>query len=294
MPHWEELLQSVSDFIFSKHYGYRSRDLRGVKRSEKLWKIKNYPLPGRPFTHHWVKSKTICHFLRNFDAFLNGFWFYSILAGWSTWQWVFLNFSQNFWSFDTLETPGSVSAVFAENEIWNRLKHFLPVWIGGVEFCTLSSWIRKMLWILSFASRWLWNYFLHLQFVLSYNEKKGSNHLLFWCMTFLKIRGMTYSEYFKQYMCLGQHFVLISVCAKIHPFIPESLIYFSTQTSQLRIGGDYDWPLSILQDYHGPDQAAQLSFMNHVGIFLEHIVHEQVFSVLPGFVVKYQLDTAIL
>ena len=36
IPHWEELLQSVSDFIFSKHYGYRSRGLRGVKRSEKL------------------------------------------------------------------------------------------------------------------------------------------------------------------------------------------------------------------------------------------------------------------
>ena len=34
--HWEELLQSVSDFIFSKYYGYRSRGLRGVKRSEKL------------------------------------------------------------------------------------------------------------------------------------------------------------------------------------------------------------------------------------------------------------------
>ena len=32
---------------------------------------------------------------------VNGFWFYSILAGWSTWQWAFLNFSQNFWSFDT-------------------------------------------------------------------------------------------------------------------------------------------------------------------------------------------------
>ena len=60
--HWEELLQSVSDFIFSKHYGYRSRGLRGVKRSEKLWEIQNYPLPGRPFTHHWVKSKTSCHF----------------------------------------------------------------------------------------------------------------------------------------------------------------------------------------------------------------------------------------
>ena len=41
----------------------------------------------------------------------NCFWFYSILAGWSTWQWVFLNFSQNFWSFDTPDTPGCASAV---------------------------------------------------------------------------------------------------------------------------------------------------------------------------------------
>ena len=34
---WEEMLESVSDFVFSKHYGYRSSGLRGVKRSEKLW-----------------------------------------------------------------------------------------------------------------------------------------------------------------------------------------------------------------------------------------------------------------
>ena len=79
--HWEDLLQSVSDFIFSKHYGYRCRGFRGVKRSEKLWEIQNYPLSGRPFIHHWVKSKTICHFLRNFDAFLNGF-FILLNFGW--------------------------------------------------------------------------------------------------------------------------------------------------------------------------------------------------------------------
>ena len=60
----------------------------------------------------------------------NCFWFYSILAGWSTWQWVFLNFSQNFWSFDTPDTPGCASAVFAENAIWNRLKQFLPLCVG--------------------------------------------------------------------------------------------------------------------------------------------------------------------
>jgi hypothetical protein len=29
---WEELLQSFSDFIFSKHYGYRSRGLRAHSR----------------------------------------------------------------------------------------------------------------------------------------------------------------------------------------------------------------------------------------------------------------------
>ena len=61
--HWEELLQSVSNFIFrliiSKHYRCRSRGLRGFKRSEKLCEIWNYSLPGRPSTHHWVKSKTI-------------------------------------------------------------------------------------------------------------------------------------------------------------------------------------------------------------------------------------------
>ena len=100
---------------------------RGVKGSEILWEIQKYSLPGQPSSQNWIKSITICHFLRNFDEFPSGFWFYSILAGWLTWQLVFLNFSQNFWTFDTLETPGSVSAVFAEIEIWNRLKQFLPV-----------------------------------------------------------------------------------------------------------------------------------------------------------------------
>ena len=131
--HWEELLQSVSDFIFNKHCGCTPRGVRGVKRPEILWEIQKYSLPGRPSSQNGVKSKTICHFLRNFDEFLNGFWFYSILAGWSTWQWVFLNFSQNFWSFDTPDTHGCVSAVIAENEIWNRIKQFLPVWDGKLD-----------------------------------------------------------------------------------------------------------------------------------------------------------------
>ena len=52
---------------------------------------------------------------------VNGFWFYSILAGWA-----FLNFSQTFWSYDNPDTPGGASVVFPENEIWNRLKQFLP------------------------------------------------------------------------------------------------------------------------------------------------------------------------
>ena len=60
------------------------------------------------------------------------FLFYSLMDEWLTWQWVVLDFSQLFWSFDTPKTPGSVSPVFAKNEIWNRLKQFLPVciWIS--------------------------------------------------------------------------------------------------------------------------------------------------------------------
>ena len=115
--------------VVSNHCGCTLRGVMGVKWPEILWEIQEYSLPGRPSSQNGVKSKTICHFLRNFDEFLNGFWFYSILAGWSTWQWVFLNFSQNFWSFDTPDTPGCASAVFAENEIWSRLKQFLPVCI---------------------------------------------------------------------------------------------------------------------------------------------------------------------
>ena len=34
--HREESLQSVSDFIFSKHCGFTPRGVRGVKRSEIL------------------------------------------------------------------------------------------------------------------------------------------------------------------------------------------------------------------------------------------------------------------
>ena len=51
----------------------------------------------------------------------NLFWFYSMIGKWSTCQWVVLDFWQFFWSFDTPQTPGSVSVVFAENEIWNSV-----------------------------------------------------------------------------------------------------------------------------------------------------------------------------
>ena len=97
-------------FFFSKHCEYRSR---GVKRPGILWEILKYSLPGGPSSQNWVKSKKQWEMLQNSSK--NGFWFYSILAWWSTWQWVFLNFSQNFWSFDTPDTPGCVSAV-----IWNH------------------------------------------------------------------------------------------------------------------------------------------------------------------------------
>ena len=131
--HWEDLLQSVSDFIFSKHYGCIPRGVRGVKRPEILWEIQKYSLPGGPSSQNWVKLKTIKKFIKIHQKMANGFWFYSILAGRSTWQWVFLNFSQNFWSFDTPDTHGCVSAVIAENEIWNRIKQFLPGCRGVVQ-----------------------------------------------------------------------------------------------------------------------------------------------------------------
>ena len=114
--------------VVSNHCGCTPRSVRGVKRPEILWEIHKYSLPGRPSSQNWVKSKTIKKNIKIHQKMANGFWFYSILAGWSTWQWVFMNFSQNFWSFDTPYTPGCSSAVYAESEIWNRFKQFLPVW----------------------------------------------------------------------------------------------------------------------------------------------------------------------
>ena len=44
-----------------------------------------------------------------------------MMGGWSTWQWVVLDSSQFFSSFDTPETPRSVSVVFADNQSENEI-----------------------------------------------------------------------------------------------------------------------------------------------------------------------------
>ena len=80
--HWEKLLQSVSDFIFSKHYGCTSRGVRGVKRSEILCEIQKCSLPGRPSSQNWIKSKTIYNFFMNFDAFLTVFFLILLNFSW--------------------------------------------------------------------------------------------------------------------------------------------------------------------------------------------------------------------
>ena len=59
--------------VVLNHCECRPRGVKGVKRSKLYWGIQKYLSPGQPSTHHWVKSKTICNFLRNFDAFLHVF-----------------------------------------------------------------------------------------------------------------------------------------------------------------------------------------------------------------------------
>ena len=183
--HWEELLQSVSDFIFSKHCGYRYRGLNGVKRSDFLWEMQKYSLPGRPSSQNWVKSKK--HQEMHQYSSNTGKWFLILLnlAGWLTWQLVFLNFSQNFWSFDTPDIPGSESAVFAEIEIWNRLKQFLPVclrkfvmeeWLAGGWQATPS--ITKFLNLPSITARWVSASAFHkieVCFLLLYKLRQSSD-----------------------------------------------------------------------------------------------------------------------
>ena len=59
--------------VVSNHCGCTPRGVRGVKRSEILWEIQKYSLPGRPSSQNWIKSKSIYHFLMNFDAFFTVF-----------------------------------------------------------------------------------------------------------------------------------------------------------------------------------------------------------------------------
>ena len=93
-------------------------------RKNLIFKWKNI-FGGKNFTNNWLMI-----------LFVN-FWCFSkmIFDFPQWWGWVVWDSSQFFWSFDTHETPGSVSIVFAdnqsENEILNRLKQFLPVWHGG-------------------------------------------------------------------------------------------------------------------------------------------------------------------
>ena len=49
------------------------RGVRGLIRSEILWEIQKCSLPGRPSSQNWIKSKSIYHFLMNFDAFFTVF-----------------------------------------------------------------------------------------------------------------------------------------------------------------------------------------------------------------------------
>ena len=114
--------------FISKKYGCRSKGLRSVKMSEKLKGIQKSLMNS--FSSKWqfykLKLKLfliIWGYSYVFLCVFNGFWFYSILAGWSNWQWLFLKLSQKFWSFDTPDISGSASAM-----IWNRLQQFLSEW----------------------------------------------------------------------------------------------------------------------------------------------------------------------
>ena len=94
--------------------------MKNIKNGEKESLIKHWWIFYSQTIFFFWKLKFFSIFFNEFYAFFNGFWFYSIMAGWSTWQWIFFNFSQNFWSFDTPDTPGCASEV-----IWNRFEPFL-------------------------------------------------------------------------------------------------------------------------------------------------------------------------
>ena len=128
------------------------------------FQIKKTFVGGRKFTNDWLMILFLNFFLMFFN---NGFWFYSMMGGWSTWQWVVFNTSQFFWSFDTPETPGSASVVFADNQsetkIWNRMKQFLPVfgfgpmYYSGHLLATIHTRTKKWAWASPATSLWIRN-----------------------------------------------------------------------------------------------------------------------------------------
>jgi len=125
ISHWEELLQSISDFIFSKHCRCTPGGVRGVKRPEILWEIQKYSLPGRPSSQNWVKSKTICQFLMNIDPFFMFFFYFTQF--WldgrpgNEYCWI------SHWISDLLTplTPLGVYPQWFKTTVWNRYKRFL-------------------------------------------------------------------------------------------------------------------------------------------------------------------------
>ena len=68
--HWEELLQSVSNFI-SANTTDAHPGVSGVSRDQKF--CEEFKNTHCQVDHPTNKSKTIYHFLMNFDAFLNVF-----------------------------------------------------------------------------------------------------------------------------------------------------------------------------------------------------------------------------
>ena len=84
----------------------------------------------------------------------NCFWFHSILAGWSTWQWVFLNFSQNFWSFDTL-TPLGVHPQWFEIT-WNRYERFLLLCMWEMKDILLTSALQWVTFLNKNSAHKIW------------------------------------------------------------------------------------------------------------------------------------------
>ena len=137
LAHWEELLQSVLDFIYSKHCGYRSRRLKCVKRSVKLWEIQNYHLPGQPLTGPCI-SFCFCLVMLSFCVFLKteGFYLY------------FLQFRKtfsfadktegflNYWSFEK-------ASVFVKNRRLSRWNQHVTKKKGWPKFYSDRIFVIK-------------------------------------------------------------------------------------------------------------------------------------------------------